>query len=140
MKNLKEINIAFENCEIYKVAAENIEDIHISGIETSIDKIAANCITATKLAHKTIIKLSEEADKPCIPFGNRDDNVTLFERLKSNNSVTAVELIFEEDGTLYSEDISTVWEDGIDPGNNLYQKINTSDNTLTLIVSDTTKF
>ena len=138
MKNLKEINIAFENCEIYKVSAENIEDIHISGIETSIDRIAANCIAETKTAHNTIIKLSKGANKPCIPFGNRD--VTLFERLESNNSVTAVELIFEEDGKLYSEDISTVWEDGIDPGNNLYQKINTSDNTLTLIVSDTTKF
>lgn len=138
MKNLREITIGFENCECYNVSADNIKDIMISDIHCSIERVAANCITELKTAHTAGFTFLKGADIPCIPFNDANKEITLFERLKSDNSVTAIKLIYE-DGSM--EDISLVWEDGINSGNNKYQRVHTlNDGECVLIVKDNSEF
>ena len=138
MKNLKKITIGFENCECYDVSVDNIEDIIISDIHCSIERVAANCVTELKTAHIAAFTFLKGADIPCVPFNYENKEITLFERLKSNNSVTAVKFTYE-DGT--SEDISLVWKDGINSGNNEYQKVHTlNDDECILIVTDDNTF
>ncbi len=138
MKNLSKITIGFENCKCYNVSADNIKDIMISDIDCSIERVAANCITELKTAHIAAFTFLKDADIPCIPFDDANKEITLFERLKSDNSVTAVKFTYE-DGS--SEDISLVWEDGINSGNNKYQKVHTlNDGECILIVTDDNTF
>lgn len=139
MKNLREITIGFENCECYSVSSEDIGNIIVSDIHSSIERVAANCVTELKTAHNVRIVFLKKANIPCIPFKDATKVTTLFSRLNSDNSITAIKFTYE-DGS--SEDISLVWKDGNNSGNNEYQKVYTTlnDDECVLVVTDNNRF
>lgn len=137
-KHIKEIEFVFENCEVIIFKPEELGEFHIGNIKESIDRIASNSITTSRVADDIAIEIFKKAQfKPSWMESGKD--IDCFKRISDFHDLTHFNLVYTDNTEDY---ISVVWEDaGNNDEINAYQGEMYSDlgNFYIIISSDKTK-
>ena len=129
MKDIKSIEFVFENCECVTIEAPYIGDVLIEGIETSIRRVAVNCINEYTSCKRFEVAISKEADVEIESYGEK---IRKLSRINDWDDVTSIFLKYE-DGSEKEILVSWIGEDDcnneaqssfIDKYGNLYLTIN----------------
>lgn len=124
-RNIKQIDIVFENCEvfsipsdcIYKMNIENIKNsftLHINGLDYT-DRAGevsdfTSCDEVSIIFNKKAFEISSE-------WAEMGIDTTFKDRIKMND-ITHLDIIFEDNNHIY---IGVPWEDGTSPYDNKLQ-------------------
>ena len=103
MKDIKAIDFVFENCECVTIEAPYIGDILMEGIETSIRRVAVNCILESTSCKRFEVAISKEANIEIESYGRK---IRKFSRINDWDDVTSIFLKYE-DGS--EKEISVPW-------------------------------
>lgn len=98
-KEIKQVDIVLENCEVIAIPRNEIGEFSLSGVEKVYGRIASNSISDYLFAKSFYIEIHKDAntlDNADVNF--RRDGEKPFERLTNRHDITHVDLIFE-DGT-----------------------------------------
>lgn len=117
MKNVKSVELHFENTEDALISAEHIETLSLSGIEKTI-RFSGGTVSEMLTAREIFIRLSAGANIPMEKMGSEEE-VLLFERILGYNDIVIVKINYT-DGTEAS--FYTKWRDNGGYERNLYQK------------------
>lgn len=98
LKEFKEIEIVFENCEVITIKREDIYSYSFSEVSkeyTYFGDIEESLRTAKKVA----LTLNPSADKDYTPFGLDDVDIStnVFERIMQYRDIVSIDLIYSED-------------------------------------------
>ena len=107
IKNLKEIELIFENVEVYKFKQEYFESIMIGNTFSEYGRFSENVLSKKFFSEIcfTIFKGgNEESDTK-----HGEEELSRFERIVKFNDIVGINLIYE-DGT--EEEIHSYWMDG----------------------------
>lgn len=97
MKEVKAIELVFENCETMLIKKHLIGCFRIRDIHQSICRTACNYIGAYDVAGSVVIELKNDvAEKEHIPFGIEDYKTTMMKRLL-HCDITYVDIIYDDD-------------------------------------------
>lgn len=95
---IKELTIAFENCESMTFNGNVIGEFEIRDIQTVIRRIASNSIDKYQIADTVFFELFAEGNTEYDPFGIEKERTTAFDRLQKYMDITSIEITYE-DGT-----------------------------------------
>lgn len=98
MKDIKSLDIVFENCECISIETKYLYGFSLSGIDVSISRIALNCIHKMNSVKHTEIVICRDADKEYKPFGVDEYKTTVFDRISTDKDITSLYLRYQ-DGT-----------------------------------------
>lgn len=129
MKDIKAIEFLFENYECVTIEAPYIGDVLIEGIETSIRRVAVNCVCESTSCKRFEIAISKEANVKIESYGGKTHKLS---RINEWDDVTSIFLKYE-DGSEREILVPWIGEDDcnnkaqssfIDKYGNLYLAIN----------------
>ena len=128
-KKVKSVEITFENLDYVDIPAEYFGEFHISGIRTSIERLALNAILQRTQADQVEFELLRCVDI-ALPGLAQDDPMvefSLLDRIKESRDITYLDLHYEDGNT---ERFFVPWEDADDEYHNKLQHayINHNDN------------
>ena len=117
MKNIKSIDIIFENCEYININSKDIIWLNFKNIEQEIHRVACNSISKITFANQIEIVLKKNIKTTDYIFSEGYDGV---QRLFMCNDITSFTIIYEDNT---EETIYVDWEDDIHPEYNKNQEI-----------------
>lgn len=117
MKNIKSIDIVFENCEYININKNDIIWIRLGDIEQEIHRIACNSISKVTFSNEIEIILKKDIKTKDYIFSNGYNGV---KRLFMCNDITSFDIHYDDDS---NETIYVDWEDDIHPECNKNQEI-----------------
>lgn len=123
MKNIKEIELVFENCQTMTFKAEQIKNIHIGNISQQVNRIAANAIAMLIYSDDVMIDIEKST-----PF--TEDELNLLDEV----SITFL-ILKDEDGNETTIYVPFKDEDD-DSSLNQYERKLTTDRTTNIIIGD----
>lgn len=129
MKNIKNIELYFENTEGALVNAKCIEMLNLSGIEKSI-RFQNGAVGEMPTVREVFISLSAYANIPMERI--EDEEVLLFDRITSYNDIVVVKVNYT-DGM--ENNFYTKWRDNGGYERNLYQKSELFDDCLKIMIA-----
>ena len=129
MKDIKAIEFVFENCECVTIEAPYIGDVLIEGIETSIRRVAVNCICESTSCKRFEVAISKEANVENESYGEK---IRKLSRINDWDDVTSIFLKYEDGSEKEilvpwvgeSDDNNEAQSSFIDKYGNLYLVIN----------------
>lgn len=96
MKQIKSIDIIFENCEYISVNEKDVIYIEMNDVKNHIFRIARNYIADLFYSDDIIIILNKEAKTKGSIFTK---DLTGIDRIKKYNDITSIEIKYENDST-----------------------------------------
>ncbi|MCM3387212.1 hypothetical protein M3649_03585 [Ureibacillus chungkukjangi] len=101
-KEIKQIDIVLENCEVIVIPRNEIGEFSLSGVEKVYSRIASNSISDYLFAKSFYIEIHKDANT----LDNVDENFREFgelpfDRLTKHHDITHVDLIFEDGSNEY---------------------------------------
>ena len=107
---LRYLTLVLENCEHISIDGKYVGEFYIEGIETKIQRIAANSIEPMMTAHTVAFELHKKADKDCISsFFINDDSA--FSRLSRYSDITSINFKLEDTDDIREFTIYPAWND-----------------------------
>lgn len=119
MKNIKNIEIVFENCECVQIDEKDIIYIILKDINSEIRRVACNSISKIKFSDYIGILVSKNA-KIKYTCGFQDEDYNAKDRLIGSDDITWIYMNYD-DGS--EESYCVDWEDGENEYINKNQKI-----------------
>lgn len=129
-KMVKTVEITFENLDYVDIPAEYFGDFSISGIRTSVERLAGNAILQQVKAERIEFELLRSVDV-ALPELNQDIcydpmvDFSLLDRIRERRDITSLELHYD-DGT--TEQFYVPWEDAEDEYHNKLQQAQINNN------------
>lgn len=125
MKEVKAIEVIFENCESFKIKKHLLLAFDIGDIHTHICRYACNFIGRYQLAGRVVLEISKEIEKEDYHLFGMDSKFEKsgkYKRLCNYNDITHVNVIYDDDST---EEFSVNYheeQEGILGAENINQK------------------
>lgn len=118
MKDVKKIEIIFENCEYIEFTPKDFGIFLLDDITTSISRIACNSISELKHAKTVALEIFDtKLDSTYNPFGIQDKAQTVKKRFALCDDITSIHITFVDDS---KQEYYVEW--GEDEYTNEYQK------------------
>lgn len=112
MREVKNIRIGFENCEVMDFDVKEAASLLLDNITAMVQRFAINSVGEMTQCSEFFVELIPAANREHSPFG-MDDKTTNFQRIREYDDITSVEL-FYDDGT--SVEVYVPWEDATTGG------------------------
>jgi len=109
MKDIKNIELIFENCDSIAFNPEHLENIIMDDFKTRVHRCACNAIYKFDCANIIFIYIFKRANQTYQEFRMDGFNRLMFDRITSANDITGIKLTY---GLEDEEEISVDWEDG----------------------------
>jgi hypothetical protein len=128
-KRLESVEITFENLDYVLVPVEYFEDFYISGIRTTVERLALNVVLQRTILDRVEIELSARIDVALSDLSSDlsftpEENLSLLKRIESRRDIAYLDLYYD-DGS--SDQFYLPWEDDQDECQNKLLKANYSD-------------
>lgn len=102
MKEVKEIQLVLENCEVIYVPVKVIGQINIEGLSRSIYRQACNSISDSEECDEFVIQIHRSFDTSEHGSGfTKDDKTLPFKRISDYSDITAIVVKYEDDSEEY---------------------------------------
>jgi hypothetical protein len=113
-KQIKNIDLGFENCEVMSIDCKSIGHLHIDEIKDSIRRIAVNSVSKMRCCEHFSLSINRNDNISYLPFDQEEWEMNKFERITQSRDIVSVGVHYE-DGT--SEDFYVPWEGELDYSN-----------------------
>jgi hypothetical protein len=128
-KRLESVEITFENLDYVLVPVEYFEDFYISGIRTTVERLALNVVLQRTIPDRVEIELSARIDVALSDLSSDlsftpEENLSLLKRIESRRDIAYLDLYYD-DGS--SDQFYLPWEDDQDECKNKLLKANYND-------------
>ena len=112
MKNVKYIELVFENCEEVRIDEKYIGYMAITDFGEEIVRVAINSICKIRAADEVALEIFSEANGPFISYG-KDQGITIFDRITEWNDITHINVVYEDGEEEY---IAINYDEGLNEG------------------------
>ena len=133
MKDVKKIELVFENCDYVEIQPEDIANLVINNISEKIRRIACNSISKYKVIDDMVITLTRNANKQYAPLGFIEDKEYIFDRITGWNDITSIDITYEDDTTDY---ITVTWTGDSDYNNDSQHSLLTPQGNLIIVIGN----
>lgn len=129
-KMVKSVEITFENLDYVEIPAEYFGDFSVSGIRTSVERLAGNAILQRARADQIEFELLRSVNV-AFPEFHQDIfcdpmvEFSLSDRIRERRDITSLELHYEDGVT---EQFYVLWEDADDEYHNKLQQAQINNN------------
>ena len=128
-KRVESVEITFENLDYILVPVEYFEDFYITGIRTTVERLALNIILQRTIPDRVEIELSARIDVALSDLSSDlsftpEENLSLLKRIESRRDIAYLDLYYD-DGS--SDQFYLPWEDDQDECKNKLLKVNYND-------------
>ena len=139
-KRLESVEITFENLDYVLVPVEYFEDFYISGIRTTVERLALNAVLQRTIPDRVEIELSACIDVALSDLSSDlsftpEENMSLLKRIESRRDIAYLDLYYD-DGS--SDQFYLPWEDDQNECQNKLLKANYSDSGNLMITIEET--
>ena len=139
-KRLESVEITFENLDYILVPVEYFDNFFISGIRTTVERLALNAVLQRTIPDRVEIELSARIDVALSDLSSDlsftpKENLSLLKRIESRRDIAYLDLYYD-DGS--SDQFYLPWEDDQDECQNKLLKANYCDNGNLLITIEET--
>ena len=119
-KRLESVEITFENLDYVLVPVEYFEGFYISGIRTTVERLALNVVLQRTIPDRVEIELSTRIDVALSDLSSDlsftpEENLSLLKRIESRRDIAYLDLYYD-DGS--SDQFYLPWEDDQDECHN----------------------
>ena len=119
-KRVESIEITFENLDYINIPVEYFEDFYISGIRTTVERLALNAVLQRTMPDRVEIELSARIDAALSDLSSDlsftpEENLSLLKRIESRRDIAYLDLYYD-DGS--SDQFYLPWEDDQDECHN----------------------
>lgn len=119
---LKQVTLAFENCESFDVPADHIAYLLVSGITTTKFFLHGDEVESAAECEDFIIHITKAAGEMPMPWAAEDESISLASRLRCRD-IVAVILTYEN----HSEEYRVKWSDASDTYNDYMTVVDEGD-------------
>ena len=108
---LKYVTFILENCDAITIDGKYIGEFLIEDIQTSISRVASNCIMKMDIANTVAIEIHKDANKERYPFEQiiEDWKETVFDRIDEHSDITCVEFELVNDSKVEHYEYYVDW-------------------------------
>ena len=134
-KRAESIEITFENLDYIHIPVEYFGEFHISGIRTTVDRLAQNAIVQRTMADQIEFELQERVDV-ALPDMSRDlfflpeENLSLLKRIEQRKDIAYLDIYYDDGST---DRFYLPWEDGREEHHNKLLKTRRKQNGSLLV-------
>ena len=119
-KRLESVEITFENLDYILVPVEYFEDFYISGVRTTVERLALNVVLHRTMPDRVEIELSARIDVALSDLSSDlsftpEENLSLLKRIENRRDIAYLDLYYD-DGS--SDQFYLSWEDDRDECHN----------------------
>jgi hypothetical protein len=105
MKNVKAIELQFENCEVIQLPFNVLGNVYLGPISTEIARIASNAICEINSISDVALEIFSEANELGGKIAFFNENKTILERIYEYDDITHINIIYDDDSSVtYSVD------------------------------------
>ena len=97
MKEVKSIELGFENCEIIEFPKNVLGDVIFDNFSFQVKRVASNSISKSNFVDTVVLEIFKEGDVDYAPFGFEDDKISKFKRVMAYRDITSVTIKYEDD-------------------------------------------
>ena len=96
-KEVKSIELGFENCEVIEFPRNVLGDVHFDNFSFQIKRVASNSISKVEFVDTVVLEIYKEGNTEYAPFGFEDEKTAKFERITHYNDITSITICYEDD-------------------------------------------
>ena len=139
-KRVESVEITFENLDYVLIPVEYFDNFFISGIRTTVERLALNAVLQRTIPDRVEIELSARIDVALSDLSRdlsftSEENLSLLKRIESRRDIAYLDLYYD-DGS--SDQFYLPWEDDQDECQNKLLKANYRDSGNLMITIEET--